>query len=117
MDGRGGAVGPDLSTIGRARNREGLIDAILTPSKEIAPQFVAWQLVTTRGTVHTGVIVEEGPNSTVTLADAQGKLLTLKRTDIEERRPQLTSIMPDNLPLLMTPRELRDLLAFLQARR
>src|SRR5262249_53703819 len=33
VDGRGGAIGPDLSTIGRALSRERLIESILTPSK------------------------------------------------------------------------------------
>jgi putative membrane-bound dehydrogenase-like protein len=46
IDGRGEAVGPDLSRIGAAMNREKLIESILEPSKEIAPAFVTW-LVTT----------------------------------------------------------------------
>src|SRR5262249_12364747 len=42
IDGRGAAIGPVLSTIGKALSREKLIDSILTPSKEIAPQFTSW---------------------------------------------------------------------------
>ena len=37
VNGRGGRIGPDLSTIGRSLSREKLIDSILEPSKEIAP--------------------------------------------------------------------------------
>ena len=80
IDGRGGKVGPDLSTIGAALiSRERLVESILDPSKEIAPAFVTWNVTTRDGKVHTGVIVDEGPNSTVTLADANGKLETLMR--------------------------------------
>src|SRR5207247_937332 len=41
VDGRGGKIGPELSTIGRALSRERLIESILTPSKEIAPMYVS----------------------------------------------------------------------------
>jgi putative heme-binding domain-containing protein len=115
--GRGGAIGPDLSTIGAAMNRERHIESILTPSKEIAPQFTTWSITTRDGKVHVGVIVDEGPNSTVTLADNQGKLEVLKRQDIEEKNALPTSIMPDNLTEQMTRQEFRDLLRYLETLR
>jgi putative heme-binding domain-containing protein len=117
VDGRGGVIGPDLSKIARSLSREKLIESILNPSKEIAPQFVAWHVVTRDGKVHTGVIVEEAWNSMVTMADAQGNLETFHRTTIEERHALPTSIMPANLPELMTRQEFRDLLAFLSERK
>ncbi len=117
VDGRGGKVGPDLSTIGGALNRDRLIESILEPSKEIAPAFVSWTITTRDGKVRTGVVVDEGPNSTVTVADAQGKLETLMRQDIEERVASKQSLMPDNLPEQMTPQEFLDLLAYLSERK
>lgn len=116
VDGRGGKVGPDLSTIGAALNRERLIESILDPSKEIAPAFTTWNITTRDGKVHTGVIVDEGPNSTVTLADAQGRQETLMRQDIEERTASRKSLMPDDLHQQMTPREFRDLITYLSER-
>src|SRR5205085_988451 len=117
VDGRGGRIGPDLSRIGRSTSRDKLIESILAPSKEIAPQFVSWQITTRDGRVRTGVIVDEGPHSTITIANAEGKLDVIHRTAIEERHALPTSIMPDNLHELMTRQEFRDLLAFLTARR
>lgn len=116
IDGRGAMIGPELSTIGAALNRERLIESILEPSKEIAPMFVNWSITTRDGKVRTGVIVEEGPNSTVTVADAQGKLEVLQRHDIEERMALPTSLMPNNLHELMTPREFLDLITYLEER-
>jgi putative heme-binding domain-containing protein len=98
-------------------SREKLIDSILTPSKEIAPAFTSWFIATRDGKVRTGLIVEEGPNSTVTVADSRGALEIIHRTAIEERHPVATSIMPDNLPEQMTPQEFRDLVAFLVGRK
>lgn len=117
IDGRGAAVGPDLSKIGRSHSRDKLIESILTPSKEIAPMFVSWRVATRDGQLHTGVIVDIGAHSTITLADNQGKLVVIKRQDIEERQALATSLMPDNLHELMTIAEFRDLLAFLGERK
>jgi putative membrane-bound dehydrogenase-like protein len=117
IDGRGTAIGPDLSAVGRSLSRDRLIESILTPSKEVAPRFVTWQLSLRNGRVITGMIVDEGPNSTVTLADNQGRLEVIPRTQVEERQALATSIMPDNLGDLMTVQEFRDLFAFLESRR
>jgi putative heme-binding domain-containing protein len=117
IDGRGALIGPDLSTIGHAMKREKLIESIVNPSKEIAPQFTTWQITLLDGKVKTGMIVEEGPNSTISLADSQGKLEVIHRTQVEERRALPQSIMPDKLQDLMTVREFQDLIAYLQQRK
>jgi putative heme-binding domain-containing protein len=117
VDGRGGRIGPDLSTIARAMNRDKLIESILTPSKEIAPMFVAWTFTTSDGKVRTGVVVDEGFDSTITIGDAQGKLEVLKRQDIEDRVALPTSLMPDKLHEQMTLGEFLDLLAYLLERK
>jgi putative membrane-bound dehydrogenase-like protein len=117
VDGRGGKIGPDLSAVGRALSRDRLIESILTPSKEIAPLFVTWSITTRDGKVHTGVVVDEGPHSTITVADAEGKLEVLNRQNVEERVALPTSLMPDRLHEQMTPAEFRDLIAYLVDRK
>jgi putative heme-binding domain-containing protein len=117
IDGRGGKIGPDLSTIGRALNRERLIESILLPSKEIAPMFVSWSITTRDGKTRIGVVVDEAFNSLITVADAQGNLEVIKRADIEERVALPKSLMPDNLHEQMTLREFRDLIAYLTERK
>jgi putative heme-binding domain-containing protein len=117
VDGRGGKIGPDLSTIARALSRDRLIESILTPSKEIAPMFVSWNITTRDGKTHVGLVVDEGPHSTITLANAQGQLEVIKRQDVEERVALPTSIMPDKLHEQMTPREFLDLITYLSQRK
>ena len=94
-------------------DRRRLVQSILQPSLEVAPQFVAWSVARTDGTVFTGVLVSESPDGTLTFADADGRLKTVNSSDIEERKPQPTSIMPDNLAQSLTLQEFRDLTAFL----
>ncbi|HYV37773.1 MAG TPA: HEAT repeat domain-containing protein, partial [Gemmataceae bacterium] len=117
IDGRGEAVGPDLSRIGAAQDRKKLIESILEPSKEIAPAFTTWLVTMRDGKQHTGVIALESFDSTVALVDAQGKRTVLKITDIEDRVAQKTSIMPADLHGMMTRQEFADLLAFLESRK
>ena len=117
VNGRGGRAGPDLSTLAAGMDRRRLVESILTPSKEIAPQFVAWSVARTDGTVFTGILLEQSPDGSLVFADAQGRLTAVKADEIAERKPQTTSIMPDNLIETMTLQDFRDLVAFLWRRK
>jgi putative heme-binding domain-containing protein len=114
VNGRGGRVGPDLSRVVESMNRVQLIQSILEPGSEIAPQYVAWAFETTDGKVLTGMIVHENEGQTI-IGDAEGKTTELKTIDIMQRVPQAKSIMPDKLTDLMTLQEFRDLVAFLES--
>ncbi len=61
------------------------------------------------------MLVKELATGEQTYADQQGALTEFKPGEIESRRLQVTSIMPQGLPQLMTTQEFRDLLAFLTA--
>jgi putative heme-binding domain-containing protein len=116
VDGRGGRIGPELSTAARQLDRAKLIEAIVAPSKEIAPRFAPWSIVTTDGKIMTGMLVSEAVNGEQSYADSDGRLFVLRPEQIDQRVPHDKSIMPDNLAQQLTPREFRDLLAFLQGR-
>jgi putative membrane-bound dehydrogenase-like protein len=115
INGRGGFVGPDLSTIGNTLNREKLAESILDPSREIAPMFVHWKIRTTKGDIVDGRILDEDPSPTgeIILIDAQGKQTKVKNVNIEERQASKLSIMPEKLVEKLTRQDFRDLLEFL----
>jgi putative membrane-bound dehydrogenase-like protein len=114
VQGRGARIGPDLSLIARTMNRRKLAESILEPSREIAPQFVAWTLVTKDGLTHSGMIVNETRFGRIQLATSEAKVLDLDAGDIEQRQPQKISIMPEKLVDQLTIGEFRDLLAYLE---
>lgn len=115
VNGRGGFVGPDLSTIGNVLNRDRLVESILDPSREIAPMFVHWKLRTKSGDVVDGRILDEDPSPTgvLVLIDAQGKQTKVKNVDIEEKQASKISIMPEKLAEKLTRQDFRDLIEFL----
>ena len=112
-EGRGYTVGPDLSSIGKSMTRERFIQSLVQPSREMAPQFTPWVVLTTNGETFTGLYVGEEVDGTLKLADQDGRVRRIHPRDIERKKPSEQSIMPAGLADNLTPQELKDLAAFL----
>ena len=93
------------------------MESIVSPSKEIAPQFVAYTVARTDGTIFNGILLEQSPEGELVFADSQGRRIVVKTDEITERKPQTISIMPEDLPRTMTTQEMRDLVVFLSQKR
>ncbi|HEY2838608.1 MAG TPA: PVC-type heme-binding CxxCH protein [Pirellulales bacterium] len=117
VDGRGGAIGPDLSTTARTLAPRRLLESLLDPSKEVAPQFSLWNVARTDGTTLSGVLLGEQPDGSRQYGLVQGEVVTLKPEDVAETHAAKGSIMPENLLELLTPSEFLDLLTYLRAPR
>lgn len=114
--GRGGRVGPDLTQIGKQQARERIIASILQPSREVAPAYQAWTLLTTDGLTHAGLKLPKGGDDGLEVyADPQGREFNLKSEEIELRSPSDKSIMPEGLERTLSVDDLRDIVAFLMA--
>ncbi|MBO0699098.1 MAG: c-type cytochrome, partial [Zavarzinella sp.] len=110
LDGQGGEVGPPLNGVGR-QTREYLLESIILPSKAIAKGYESILITTVDGKTVSGVLKSED-NKDVHLMTAEGKLVTVKKDEIDDRRAT-KSAMPEDLPTKLTKRELRDLVEFL----
>jgi putative membrane-bound dehydrogenase-like protein len=115
IDGRGQDVGPDLSNIGRTDRRH-ILESILQPSANVAPHYVAWHLEFADGKVKSGMLVHTNLDD-YTYLDAKGERFRVRTSDLVEQRPTAVSIMPEGLVDRLTDQEVRDLLAYLQARK
>ena len=116
VDGRGGPAGPDLSTAGKM-STERLLDSIRRPALEIAPQFSTWTLVLDAGDVLSGVLLEPAPDGRLRIAAGTGQVHRVDPGRVVDRRLEKTSLMPEQLADELSLRELRDLIAYLRARR
>lgn len=112
-DGRGNVVGPDLSAASTLEQEGRLLTALLQPSRDVAPQYYPWVLVTVDGHTFTGIPLRNGGGGTEIYRDDTGREQRFSTSDIAVRRELTTSMMPDGLCDTMTDREIRDLLAFL----
>ena len=110
--GRGNVVGPDLTLIGRQGDLKSLLQSILDPSRDVAPQFFPTQLKLKDGTDFTGILLRS--SSVDVFRDLTGQERVFKPEDIQQRAELKASLMPAGLPSAITDEELRDLLAFLR---
>jgi putative membrane-bound dehydrogenase-like protein len=110
--GVGGAIGPDLSMIGKKASRENLIESILYPSKAIADQYITWQIETVKGKALSGLIVEETKDAVI-LRDAEGRDYRIAKKEIEARTKNPKSLMPEDLVVHLSEDDLIDLVEYL----
>jgi putative heme-binding domain-containing protein len=113
---RGTSIGPDLSSIGKLRPREDLLESILEPSRRIEPKFASYVAQMADGRSITGLLVKRDDKEVV-LRDAQNKEITLAAKKVEELRPSRTSLMPDGQMAGLTAQEAADLLDYLATRK
>lgn len=108
----GERIGPELTGIGARFSRVYLIESILEPSRTVVPAFSSVLVSLKDGRIVTGVKVTE-TETMLTLADNEGKKHEIKKADIDEQRPVMTSTMPEGLEKRLTEQEFVDLVAFL----
>jgi putative heme-binding domain-containing protein len=111
LQGQGHQVGPDLSGVA-SRPKAQLIEDLLDPSKEVAPDFIAYVLLTKRGQVLTGLLVAETGTS-VKLRRAEAAEDTVLRSEIQELRATGKSLMPEGLEQTLSIQDVADVLEFL----
>ncbi len=111
--GKGGKVGPDLTTF-RRDDLETMLLNIVNPNAEIREGYLTSLVAMTDGRVLSGVVVEADKN-VVVLCASNGKELTLARSEIDAIKPSPNSIMPEGQLEILSDQELRDLFAYLRS--
>lgn len=106
-------VGPDLRAV-TDRSDIALLQSILNPNRTIEPKYANYQLALKNGVTLTGVVSRDDHHSIV-LHDASGKQHQVPREAIEVVHRSTISLMPEGLEAKITPTEMADLIAFLQA--
>jgi putative heme-binding domain-containing protein len=110
----GGNVGPDLTRVGAIRTRRDLLESIVFPSASFVQSFEPTMVITTNGDRQYG-IVRRNDETEVMLVTGPNQEVHVPRKDVQEVRPGTISIMPSGFADQLSPQELADLLAFLQA--
>ncbi len=113
---RGTPLGPELTTIGKLRSREDLLESILEPSRRIEPKYTTYVAQMTDGRLVSGLLVKRDEKEVV-LRDAQNKEIVLAAKKVEELRPSRLSLMPDGQMAGLTMQEAADLLDYLSTRK
>jgi quinoprotein glucose dehydrogenase len=112
IDGEGAQIGPDLTWLRRSVQRLHLLESLIVPNATMASGFGHALIKLNSGEELAGVITIETEESLTMTFVADGKKRVVKTADIEERTP-LPSPMPGHFGMVLTKREIRDLIEFL----
>jgi putative membrane-bound dehydrogenase-like protein len=111
-EGHGVDVGPNLATVTN-RSPEDLLVHILDPNREVAPNFVNYNVATVQGRVTSGIITEESA-SAIVVKRAEGATDAIPREQIEQVKSTRVSLMPEGLEKGLSIQEFADLIAFVR---
>ena len=113
VDDRGGEVGPNLSQIGKEKDRQYLLEAIVMPDAVIAKNYETVMVDTDDGLSFRGILKSED-EKTLVLITPEAKVISISKETIEQRGKGKSS-MPADLVKNLSLSEIRDLVAYLKS--
>jgi putative heme-binding domain-containing protein len=112
IDGSASKAGPDLFAAGDKFGRRDLVDAMLLPSAVISPGYGTVIVETKAGEEVQGVL-KQANAAGLQLMNADGKLISIARSDIKVQRGSALSLMPEGLQEGLSLQEFTDLTEYL----
>jgi len=111
VNGKGSRKAPDLSDVGSVRSAGSIERSLVEPNIQMMPINRPVHIVTREGKAIDGRRVNED-TYTVQIADQEGRLLSLQKSDLREFTVSTKSNMPSYKGEL-TPAEMSDLVSYL----
>jgi putative heme-binding domain-containing protein len=112
--GEGGRIGPALDRIASRRAAEYVMESIVQPSKDVAPEYEAVTVATKDGRVITGLRVNE-TNFSVQLYEENGRFHSFLKRELDDLKVLKKSLMPENVVELLSVKDLHDVFAYLMS--
>jgi cytochrome c oxidase cbb3-type subunit 3 len=123
VEGKGGRLGPDLTTTGSARSTDYLIDSVRDPNrrlaqglseamKEFSQEYETVNVETADGQKFAGVILNED-HFTVQMLDLREQIHLFEKDKLRSFEKSRKSLMPAYDKNLLSDKDLQDILAFL----
>lgn len=108
----GHAVGPDLASL-TDKSPDAMLTAVLDPNRAVETKFQSFIVITKSGVAHTGLMATETAGS-ITLRAAEGKEITLLRSEIDEIEGLSKSLMPEGLERELKPTDVAALVEYIR---
>jgi len=124
VNGRGGRLGPELSTVGSARSRAYIVESIREPNRQLTRnrafgdslKYDTVTAVTADGRTIVGVPMNED-TFTVQVMDMSERVHSLEKKSLKSIRHEDRSLMPSYDTSRLGNADLDDLMAYLQSLR
>ena len=123
IDGNGGRLGPDLSSVATARTIDSLVESIRRPSrrlawglteptKEFAQEYETATVIASNGQQITGVTLNEDQFS-IQIMDMTEHIHSFEKNALRSCKTSRRSLMPAYAPTMLSDQELQDIIAYL----
>jgi cytochrome c oxidase cbb3-type subunit III len=123
IEGKGGRLGPDLTTTGSARAADYLVDSVRNPSrrlaqgiseamKEFSQEYETVKVETADGQKFTGVVLNED-HFTLQMLDLREQIHLFEKDKLRSYEKSRESLMPAYDQKILSDKDLQDILAFL----
>ena len=112
INGKKPLAGPDLAVIGDKYTRQQLIRSVLEPSAGIHPDYASQVIITKDGKTYTGVL-QSSTDRELQLLDAEGKLVRIAVSEVEQQKRSKTSLMPTGLYKKLPAQQFANLIEYL----
>jgi putative heme-binding domain-containing protein len=125
IQGKGGRLGPDLSTTGSARSTGYLVESVRSPSrrlaqgiseamKEFSQEYETVTVVTADGTKFMGAVLNED-HFTLQMIDTREQLHLFEKDKLRSLEKSRDSLMPAYDQKTLSDKDLEDVIAYLLA--
>lgn len=125
IEGKGGRLGPDLTSTGSGRATDYLIESVRQPSrrlaqgifeamKEFSQEYETVKVETIEGDKFTGVVLNED-NFTLQMLDTSEQLHLFQKDKLRSFQKSRESLMPAYDQKMLSDKDLHDLVAFMQS--
>jgi putative membrane-bound dehydrogenase-like protein len=111
----GSDVGPNLTGVATRLTRDQILESLLEPSARIAPGYGTVSITLKNGEKISGTLREETPTELVVLVGTPPKEQKVAISEIAERTNPVSAMPP--MGLIVKPRDIRDLVAYLSTLR
>ena len=98
----------------KTKGREALLTAILDPNKEVASQYIVYNVNTREGDSFSGIVTEDS-SSSMTLKMAGGVTQKIERAHVKGSSSAGQSLMPEGIEGGMSVPDMADLLHFIES--
>jgi len=123
IQGKGGRLGPDLTSVAASRSTEYLVESLRNPSrrlaqgifeamKEFPQEYVSVSVVTADGTKLNGVVLNED-QFTLQMLDTREQLHLFEKEKLRSMEKSRESLMPAYDPKMLPEKDLQDVVAYL----
>ena len=116
VGGKGGKLGPDLTTVGSYMTPESLLESLLNPSTDIKQGYETVIVTRKDQTVVSGLL-QRKTDTSVLVRDPSGKVVSIPAGDVAKVDTSPVSLMPPGLTASLRRDELVDLMTFLTSLR